>query len=128
MGNRQQLCGGRGCTRRMAQFLDPTLLLLLKESPAHGYTLLGRMAEFDLDFLDPAVIYRALRKMEKQGWVTSTWEEEETQGPPRRVYAITPAGEEVLDCCARQLQTMQNVIRRFRGFYSTTDAPIADNP
>jgi PadR family transcriptional regulator PadR len=73
----RQQCGGRGCNRRMGQFLDPALLLLLEQSPAHGYTLLNRMAEFGLDFLAPTVIYRALREMEEQGWITSTWDEEE---------------------------------------------------
>jgi len=81
----------------MGQFLDPALLLLLEQSPAHGYTLLNRMAEFGLDFLAPTVIYRALRDMEKRGWVKSTMNEETTQGPPRRVYTLTSTG---VRCCA----------------------------
>jgi hypothetical protein len=65
MRNRREHCGGRAADRRMGQFLDPVLLLLLKETPAHGYTLLGQMADFGLDFLNPTVIYRALREMER---------------------------------------------------------------
>jgi len=94
----------------MGQFLDPALLLLLKQAPAHGYTLLNRMAEFGLDFLAPTVIYRALREMEDRGWITSTWNEEETQGPPRRVYALAPAGHAILACCIAQLQSTQQVL------------------
>lgn len=108
-GRRRQ-CGGRDCNRRMGQFLDPALLLLLEQAPAHGYTLLNRMAEFGLDFLAPTVIYRALREMEDRGWVTSTRDEEETQGPPRRVYALAPAGRAVLACCIAQLQGTQQVL------------------
>ncbi len=111
MRNRGQgQCGGRGCYRRMGQFLDPALLLLLEQSPSHGYTLLNRMAEFGLEFLAPTVIYRARREMEDQGWITSTWDEEETQGPPRRVYALAPAGHAVLACCVAQLQGTQQVL------------------
>ena len=106
----RQQCGGRGCNRRMGQFLDPALLLLLEQSPAHGYTLLNRMAEFGLEFLAPTVIYRALREMEDRGWVISTRDEEETQGPPRRVYALAPAGHAVLACCIAQLQSTQQVL------------------
>jgi predicted Fe-Mo cluster-binding NifX family protein/DNA-binding PadR family transcriptional regulator len=106
----RQLCGGRGCNRRMGRFLDPSLMLLLEQSPAHGYTLLSRMAEFGLEFLAPTVIYRTLREMEAEGWVTSTKDEEETQGPPRRVYALTPAGRQVLRCCIAQLKGTQQVI------------------
>jgi len=94
----------------MGQFLDPALLLLLEQSPAHGYTLLTRMAEFGLEFLAHTVIYRALREMEERGWITSTWDEEETQGPPRRVYALAPAGRAVLACCIAQLQNTQQVL------------------
>jgi len=94
----------------MGQFLDPALLLLLEQSPAHGYTLLNRMAEFGLDFLAPTVIYRALREMEDRGWVTSTMDEETTQGPPRRVYALTPVGRAILACCIAQLKGTQQVL------------------
>jgi len=119
MRNRRRGCGGRGCNRRMGQFLDPVLLLLLKEGPAHGYPLLGRLADFGLDFLDPTVVYRALRDMEDQGWVTSNWNEDETQGPPRRVYSLTRLGEGVLSCCGDQIQATRDVIENFLTRYET---------
>ncbi len=122
MQNRGRRCGGRGCARRMGQFLDPTLLLLLKAAPAHGYTLLGRMAEFGLDFLDATVIYRTLREMEEHGWVTSTWDEAATQGPPRRVYTLTPLGAEVLACCVSQLETTQATIHHFLDLYQGSES------
>ncbi len=121
MQNRRRRCNGRGCDQRMRKFLDPALLLLLAESPAHGYTLLGRMEEFNLDFLNPGVIYRALRHMEERGWVTSSWDTEHTEGPPRRVYAITALGEEVLACCARQLASTHDVIHHFLNRYAVSD-------
>ena len=113
MWNQRRGCRGRGCNRRIGQFLDPALLLLLEQAPSHGYTLLGRMAEFGLDFLAPTVIYRALRDMEAQGQIISTIDDETTQGPPRRVYALTPLGREVLRCCVAQLRGTQQVIEYF---------------
>ncbi len=113
MWNQRRGCGGRGCNRRIGQFLDPALLLLLEQAPSYGYTLLGRMAEFGLDFLAPTVIYRALRDMEAQGWITSSMDDEGTQGPPRRVYTLTPLGREVLNCCVAQLRGTQQVIEYF---------------
>lgn len=113
MRNRGRQCGGRGCNRRMGQFLDPALLLLLEQSSAHGYTLLSRLAEFGLEFLAPTVVYRALREMEDQGWVSSTWDDEDTQGPPRRIYALTSLGRDVLRCCVAQLHNTRQVIDYF---------------
>ncbi len=113
MRNRERHCGGHGCERRSAQFLDPALLLLLKQAPSHGYTLLSRLPEFGLEFLAPTVIYRTLREMEDQGWVVSSRESADTQGPPRRVYELTSLGDEVLQCCLIQMRGTQQVIGYF---------------
>ena len=76
--------------------MKPALLFLLHHGSAHGYTLLDQLEAFGLEGMDPSAVYRALRDMEAEGWVTSTWDEEEAQGPPRRVYDLTAAGDEML--------------------------------
>ena len=45
------------------RFLQPCLLLLIAESPAHGYDLLERLTEFGLE-RDPGGLYRALRPVQ----------------------------------------------------------------
>jgi DNA-binding PadR family transcriptional regulator len=72
------------------------LLLLLHRGLSHGYALLDQLREYGLGHVDPSAVYRALREMEEREWVTSTWDEEKTQGPPRRVYQITGQGDEAL--------------------------------
>ncbi len=84
--------------------MEPTLALLLRRGPAHGYTLMVQLRDFGLGDVDPATVYRALRDMEAQGWVTSTWETERTQGPPRRVYVLTEVGEQMLRACVQELE------------------------
>jgi len=76
--------------------LQPSLLLMMHKGPAHGYDLMERLKEFGMGDIDPSLIYRALHALEAEGLVTSTWEEKESQGPPRRVYALTEAGNEML--------------------------------
>jgi DNA-binding PadR family transcriptional regulator len=83
--------------------LEPVLLLLLHHGPAHGYTFLEQLDEFGLANLNPSAVYRMLREMEAQGWVVSTWDEEQSQGPPRRVYSITALGDERLALWAQDL-------------------------
>ncbi|RLC63619.1 MAG: hypothetical protein DRI48_08300 [Chloroflexi bacterium] len=77
------------------------LLLLLQHELAHGYTLLEELGEFGLGAMDPSAVYRTLRGMEDRGWVTSTWDDQETLGPPRRVYRITDVGEGAYNCWGR---------------------------
>ena len=97
--------------------LEPTLLLFLHHGTAHGYTLLERLGVYGLDQLNPSVVYRALREMEEEGWVTSDWDQEETQGPPRRVYKITSVGHEVLAWWAKDLKETRGAIDRLIASY-----------
>jgi len=99
------------------RFLDPTLLLLLHHGPAHGYTLIDRLEEFGLENTNPSVVYRALRNMEEKGWVTSTWDEEQTQGPPRRVYHLSELGDEVLQWWIFDLEETRQMIDNFLSTY-----------
>ncbi|MBN1180538.1 MAG: helix-turn-helix transcriptional regulator [Anaerolineae bacterium] len=101
----------QGCSRRAVRILEPVLLLLLHHGPAHGYTLLEELEPFGLDEINPSVVYRALRDMEERGWVSSAWNDEQSQGPPRRVYQLAALGDEVLSWWVGDLQETQGMIR-----------------
>ena len=75
-------------------FLQPCLLLLLKEQPGYGYDLVTRLKALGIDD-DSAAVYRSLRTLEEKGAVYSYWNTSST-GPARRMYRLTPAGEEQL--------------------------------
>ncbi len=98
-------------------FLRPCVLLLLKESSAHGYDLLERLQAFGFSGTDPGGLYRTLRGLEEEGLVCSAWEAS-SQGPDRRRYEITRAGAERLHDAARQLQGTAEVLDRFVTRYS----------
>lgn len=100
----------RGFSRRAVRFLEPALLLLLHHGPAHGYTLIEQLRAFDLGDMNPSVVYRALRDMEERGWISSSRDEEETQGPPRRVYQLDSLGHEVLEWWMRDLGDTRRII------------------
>ena len=103
--------------RRAARMLEPALLLLLHYGPAHGYTLLDQLGEFGLGDLNSSAVYRMLRDMEEKGWVTSTWDEEQAQGPPRRVYRLTALGDEVLTLWTQDLVESRKKINYLLGAY-----------
>jgi len=117
-GRRQQGEGrghgpGRGRRRRGGLYLlDPILLSSLHRGAAHGYSLLEELEAFGFDELDPSVVYRILRQMELDGWVTSNWDKDETQGPPRRVYILSQLGEEVLGDWVEELKKVNERITR----------------
>jgi PadR family transcriptional regulator PadR len=89
----------------------------LHQGVAHGYSLLDGLGEYGLRDLDPSVVYRALREMEEDGWVSSTWDARATQGPPRRNYRITNRGHEVLKLWVEELEASKARIERFIDAY-----------
>lgn len=107
----------RGWSRRAVRLLEPVLLLRLHHGQAHGYTLLGQLDEFGLADLNPSVVYRALREMEAREWLTSTWDDEQTQGPPRRVYDLTPLGDEVLSSWVQDMKRTRALIDHIMAVY-----------
>ena len=92
--------------------LEPALLVLLKEQPRHGYTLLSELEELGISTIHPSVVYRTLREMEGLEWVQSDLETEKTQGPPRRIYRLTPQGEEVVKSWRYELEKNQELISK----------------
>lgn len=85
--------------------MDKKLLLLglLRSESMHGYQL----NDFIESTLSTCVqvkrptAYYVLNKMQADGWVEET-EEQEGNRPPRRIYSITPAGEAAFQELLRQ--------------------------
>lgn len=77
--------------------LDMLLLAAIASEPAYGYVISERLKArsggvFDLP---EGTIYPALHRLEKGGYLQSGWERG-ASGRRRRVYALTPAGEQAL--------------------------------
>ena len=102
---------------RVERFAEPALLLLLREHPAHGYDLLERLPELTGEArIEMGNLYRLLRGLEEEGLVSSEWDDS-SPGPAKRRYAITPAGEQLLDHWAEALQRSQERTARFLSRY-----------
>lgn len=94
------------------RLVEPALLAFLKSENLHGYGLLDRLAELGLGAINPSVIYRILRDYEENGLVQSSWDEETTQGPPRRVYSLTEEGQKALERASASLVETSNRINK----------------
>ncbi|MGD9989740.1 helix-turn-helix transcriptional regulator [Pseudonocardia sp.] len=98
-------------------FLQPCLLLLLREQPDHGYELAARLRPMHDGDGDAGGVYRALRGLEKRGLVRSQWESSEV-GPARRIYHITSEGLACLDAQARGLRHVDDALHVFLDRYA----------
>ena len=97
-------------------FLQPCLLLLVLEQPGYGYDLVGRLKPLGIDD-DAATVYRALRLLEHDGAVTSSWRTSDT-GPARRVYNLTETGEAILRQWVTALEDTATSLARWLDRYA----------
>src|SRR5687767_3138076 len=104
---------------RVERFVEPVLLLLLRERPMHGYELIERLPEVAGDELrvDVGNLYRILRALEDEGLVTSEWSAD-LPGPAKRTYERTEAGTRLLDPRAETLREARPGVDGLLGGYA----------
>jgi PadR family transcriptional regulator PadR len=103
-------------------WLVPILLLMLRQWSSYGYELMEKMSTFGLAAMNPGTFYRTLRKMENDGMVSSSWDTSE-DGPARRMYSITDAGEAYLNYWAQSLDQYQRMMDTFFRLYTGQPSP-----
>jgi len=98
--------------------IQAEILLLIGQQPSHGYELIQRLneAEFKSGEADAATVYRNLRRMDKDGLINSHWEVGES-GPGRRLYKLTPQGEESLKVWAQYITQQKATLENFLQAY-----------
>jgi len=102
---------------RVERFVEPSLLLLLRERPLHGYELIERLPEVAGEGrVDVGNLYRLLRALEGEGLVSSEWSAE-LPGPAKRTYELTDEGRRLLDRWAEALRQAQADVQGFLDRY-----------
>jgi|SRR5215469_7447224 len=108
---------GPGATGLPKNWLIPVVLLLLREWSSYGYDLMKALATFGFVMLNPGPLYRVLRQMEKEGLVSSSWDTSH-QGPARRLYSITEAGQAYLKMWGSSLEQYRTMTDRLFRLYT----------
>ena len=106
--------GGAGLPKN---WLIPVVLLLLQQWQSYGYQLMKGLATYGFVMLNPGPLYRVLRQMEKEGLVESSWDTSR-QGPARRLYSITEAGEKYLNLWGNSLEQYRTITDRLLRLYT----------
>jgi len=77
--------------------VEPLLLFIINELPAHGYQIAKELDKRSQGYFEfrGSTIYSALRRLEREGLVLSTWQQV-TQKQKRRCYELTEKGHQIL--------------------------------
>ncbi len=93
--------GGSALVKNEVKVLRAAIELVRRgQSEFHGYGLATLLADLEESgsLTNQSALYRALRRLEKQGALTSRWEDPEEaasegrEGRPRRYYEVSAAG------------------------------------
>lgn len=98
------------------KFIEPCILLLLSKDPAHGYGLMDGLEKHCGHKVDVGNLYRTLRKMESNKWISSDWKKNKI-GPDKRTYHVTAEGKAVLHEAITLLSKTYNLLSRFMKGY-----------
>jgi PadR family transcriptional regulator, regulatory protein PadR len=107
-------------------FLVPFLLLSLKQWNMHGYKLMQVLFDLGFTTIDSSNVYRILRQLEKESYISSNWEHG-NDGPAKRIYSITEAGEEYLKTCHSSFTQYQQMLQTFFSIYTKSFFPFSNS-
>jgi PadR family transcriptional regulator, regulatory protein PadR len=86
--------------------------LLILNVPNYGYALLDRLNSSGFA-VDANTLYPLLRRLEKQGLLTSDWNTEESR--PRKFYRTSDNGAAVADILSRDWDDLGSAFRLLKG-------------
>lgn len=90
-------------------FLAYCVLKICTE-PMYTSDIITRLHEAELVVVE-GTIYPLLSRLQKDGLLEHEWRESE-QGPPRKYYAITPYGAEVLQGVAENISALSTTLTK----------------
>jgi len=104
---------------KMTRFIEPCMLFFLSQKPSYGYELMDKLKNFGFQETvpDPAMVYRTLRYLEKEGFVVSHWDTK-SAGPAKRNYELTQKGLGLLHAWAKGITVRKNVLGKFLKLYT----------
>lgn len=101
-------------TGKRERYLQPSILLSLKQNPSYGYEIIGALQRFGFiqGTAPPGMIYRHLRQLEADGLVASHWETLGA-GPAKRIYEVTDEGNEALELWIAHMELLRDRLTAF---------------
>lgn len=94
--------------------IDLLILSVVKEKESYGYEISKTIKEkTEGDFeIQEATLYLSLKRLEKQGAISSSWGNE-SHGGRRKYYAITDEGIRLLDNIIEDWKKVSEIVKRF---------------
>ena len=94
--------------------LEYCILLLVQQKPRYGYEIMSELEKRPVIAAKESTIYPLLRRLLKEGYISSTWQESAEGLPPRKYYALTDQGQEYLTAMGEEWDNLLTAIEALK--------------
>lgn len=95
--------------------LEYCILLMLDKKVYYGYEILQELSKYPIITSTESTVYPLLRRLQKENYLQSTWQESTERLPPRKYYSLTPDGKNYLDAMNTEWENLLNAMSDLKG-------------
>lgn len=95
--------------------LEYCILLMIQQKPSYGYEIINTLEEYPILAAKENTIYPLLRRLLKEEYISSSWQDSAEGLPPRKYYAITDKGLLYLAAMSEEWDNLLNAISNIKG-------------
>lgn len=94
--------------------LEYCILLLICKKPCYGYEIMNEIGKWPIITAKESTIYPLLRRLLKEEYLSSFWQESAEGLPPRKYYSITEKGKEYLELMSVEWENLVKAVGSMR--------------
>lgn len=95
--------------------LEYCILLMLNKKIYYGYEILQELSKYPIIASTESTVYPLLRRLQKENYLQSTWQESAEGLPPRKYYSLTPEGKAYLDAMSNEWENLLKAMSDLKG-------------
>lgn len=95
--------------------LEFCVLLMIAQGECYGYELISRLEKQPILSAKESTIYPLLRRLLREGLLSSVWRESAEGLPPRKYYTITDQGRAYLEVMEAEWANLLSAIDEIKG-------------
>lgn len=95
--------------------LEYCILLMLSRKTYYGYEILQELSKYPIIASTESTVYPLLRRLQKENFLQSTWQDSAEGLPPRKYYSLTSDGEKYVKLMSAEWNNLLNTISNLKG-------------
>lgn len=95
--------------------LEYCILLMLDKKTYYGYEILQELSKYPIVASTESTVYPLLRRLQKENFLQSTWQDSAEGLPPRKYYSLTLEGEAYLKAMNEEWKNLLTAMSSLKG-------------